>query len=94
MNFEFRKLTPAEQEIIKHNVAMFDMQFDRAYKRCANKTCKYPISVLNEIRVIMLGQVCELCWDMYQSLCWIGLRNQSHFRQAHEEDQRGRNGTT
>lgn len=66
--FEFRKLTAKEKEAILINAKLFDELLARCPLKCGNPSCQYPLPAMDNFRLPIYGEVCELCYRMFHAL--------------------------
>lgn len=79
-DFEYRKLTSKEITDIKINAKLLEQLLDRCPERCGNPDCKYPLPRMDNYRVPGFGEVCQLCYQMYQAVYKF-----PHFVRLHKE---------
>jgi hypothetical protein len=79
-DFEFRKLTLRELDILKTNSRLIDQLLERCPGECSNPECKYPLPSMNNFTIPEFGEVCELCYQMYHALS-----NWGYFVRLHRE---------
>jgi hypothetical protein len=67
-DFEFKKLTPKEREILRINSRLIDQLLERCPGECGNPECKYPLPSIDNYRLVEFGEVCELCYQVYRAV--------------------------
>jgi hypothetical protein len=79
--------TPEAEEIMKSNVAYYDKARQIMQRRCKAPDCDYVIGTMpsGTFEVPGLGEVCDLCHDVYKSLTGPHLKNVMYFRNLHAE---------
>lgn len=81
-----RVWTADEIEIMRRNLRAYDRVRTILTRRCKVPDCGYVISSLEEsFAVPKIGEVCGVCYHMFQALQSPGLRLKWYFFNLHEE---------
>lgn len=76
--------SPGVEAVMRTNCAFYDKVRTILTRRCKVPDCGYVISSIEEcFSLPEIGDVCALCYHMYQALSNPGLKNPFYFKQHH-----------
>lgn len=84
---EWKLTDPEAQAVMKRNCAVYDKLQEILSRRCQAPLCNYMLSSMQaeQFGVPGFGDVCALCYYMYQALQSPDMKNKFYFRQLHEQ---------
>ena len=57
-----------ESCVIRNNVRSYDRLFTHLKNRCAAPGCGYPLRDVDNFKLPFIGDVCNLCFDVYSAV--------------------------
>lgn len=81
-----RVWTNEELKIIRNNLAAHDGIRNIRQRRCAVRDCRFVIGGMKEnFALPVLGDVCEICYYMFQALKHFRLKDTNYFVNLHDQ---------